>query len=390
MADFMAKVRLGNKLEEIRIIADNIDEAKSLASKQGRVISVRKLRGLSSLFARGMNGDERIIFLRRLSTMVRSRIGMGDSLKIMRSAFKGPIARVSDELFKRVEAGADFGDALVNMRKDFPETTSALIRSGIRGGDIYTALNDAATFESEMDRIKRESSKGMMSALGSFFISALIIIGTSFYLGPYVMESDLIRAAGDEVDIDWVFTTADVVSYMMLVVVIGFIGLMVLSHIIKPAFPAFADRIILRIPVYRDLILSQNNYTVFYGMGLLAKSGVRMEDTLRLSFEAAPPGEVAEDLKRALHAVRAGQAWPPAMRHLHPTDRAALSTSQDREQVAQSLDAVALQYKESYTRRIQQVVPIMQMISALFMSIGGGLIFGMIILPMLMMTRGIL
>jgi general secretion pathway protein F len=78
------------------------------------------------------------------------------------------------------------------------------------------------------------------------------------------------------------------------------------------------------------------------------------------------------------------------MRHLHPTDRAALSTSQDREQVSDSIDAVANQYKESYSSRVQQVVPALKMISALFMTIGGALIFGMIILPMLQMTKGIL
>jgi general secretion pathway protein F len=224
----------------------------------------------------------------------------------------------------------------------------------------------------------------------SFLIAAFIIIGSSFFLAPYVMESDLIQAAGDAVDVDWVFVTADVVAYLMLVVTVAFLFLLILAYVVKPLAPSFADKLILRIPIYRDLVLAQGHYTVFYGMGLLVRSGVRMEDTLRLAKESAPPGEVAEDMSRALHAVRHGKPWPQAMHHLHPTDRAALSTSQDREQVSDSIDAVANQYKENYTQRVQQVVPVLQMISALFMTIGGALIFGMIILPMLQMTKGVL
>lgn len=390
MAEFLAKIKHGHKLQEISVLAENHAEAMVMAKRHGRVITLKRTARFANLFARGMNSAERIIFLRRLSTMVRSRVGMGESLKIMRTAFKGPVARVADELLKQVESGADFGDALMNMRKDFPKTTAALIRAGIRSGDLHSALDDAAKFESEMDRIRRDSSRGIWSAVGSFLIAALTIIGTSFFLGPYVMESDLIRAAGDSVDVSWVFKLADIVAYFMLFVTLAFVGLLALGYVIKPIFPLFADRVILRIPVYRDLVLAQNHYTVFYGMGLLVKSGVRMEDTLRLSQETAPAGEVAEDLRRALQAVRHGQAWPMSMKHLHPTDRAALGTSQDRVQVGDSLDAVALQHKEAYAQRVQQVVPVLQMMSALFMTIGGGLIFGMVILPMLQMTKGIL
>lgn len=390
MAEYLAKIKVGSKLKEVSLLADNQPEAMSMAKRQGRVISIKRTARFASLFDRGMSSAERIIFLRRLSTMVRSRVGMGESLKIMRVAFKGPVARVSDELLKLVESGSDFGDALMDMRKDFPKTTAALIRSGIKGGDLNTALEDAARFESEMDRTRRESSRGIWSAIGSFMLGALTIIGASLYLGPYMMDSDLVKAAGDSVDVGWVFTLADIVAYLMIIVTVAFIGLLVLGYVIKPIFPRFADRVILKVPVYRDLVLAQSHFTVFYGMGLLVKSGVRMEDTLRLSQETAPPGEVAEDLRRALCAVRQGQSWPLAMKHLHPTDRAALSTSQDREQVGESLDAVALQYKEAYSQRVQQVVPTLQVMSALFMTIGGGLIFGMVILPMLQLSRGIL
>lgn len=390
MPNYIAKIKVGAKLESIPIIAESEIAARELGARHGKVMSVRKASALSNTMNRGMNTSERIVFLRRLSTMVRSRVGLGESLKIMQNAFNGPVGRAANELIRSIEAGASFGDAVVSMPKDFPQTTAALIRAGIKAGDIYAALEDAAQYEMEMETIRRESGKGLLSAVGSFLIAAVIILGTSTFVGPYVMESQLIKAAGDSVNVDWVFSAATVISYIMIAITAVFVCLMFLTFVIKPLFPTQADKIILRIPVYRDLILAQNNYTVFYGMALLARSGVRMEDVLSLSRESAPPGEAAEDLGRALTAVRSGLPWATAMRNLHPTDKASLSTAQDREQVGVSLSAVSRQYKDSYTRRVQQVIPILQMVSALFMSIGGALIFGMVIMPMLQMTSGLM
>lgn len=390
MPNYIAKVKVGTRLESVAIVADSLESARQSAASQGKVMSVGKASVFAGAMNRGMNPDERIIFLRRLATMVRSRVGLGESLKIMQSAFKGAVGRASHELIRSIEAGASFGDAVMTMPKDFPQTTAALIRAGIKAGDIYAALEDAAQYEVEMDAIRRESGKGLFSAVGSFLIAAIIILGTSTFVGPYVMDSPLIQAGGDAVDIDWVFTFADIVSYIMFVIVGLFMALLTLTFVIKPLFPTAADKMILRIPIYRDLVLAQNNYTVFYGMGLLVRSGVRIEEMLSLSKESAPAGEAAEDLGRALAAVRNGLPWALAMKNLHATDKAALSTSQDREQIAISLSAVSRQYKEAYTRRIQQVIPMLQMVSALFMSIGGALIFGIVIMPMLQMMKGIM
>lgn len=390
MPDFIVSVLHKGKTQKISLVADNAIEARKMAKRHGRVLTVKKSSALTGLFSRSMNAAERIVFLQRLATMVGSRVAMGEALNIMKSAFTGPVRRVSDELYRKVESGADFGDALSSMRRDFPETTAALIRSGIRGGNLERALRNAADFELEMDHIKRDSSKGLWGAIGSFLLAAAMIIGTAWFVGPYVMESDLIQAAGDSVEVEWVFMVAHVTAGLMGVITAGFVGLLLLAYVVKPVIPRIADKAILRIPIFRDLVLARNHYTVFYGLGLLIHSGVRMEDALNLAAESAPPGEVAADLRRAHGAVRAGKPWATSMHNLHPTDIAALSTSQDKEQIAKALDAVAKQHRDTYTQRIQEVVPGLQLLAAFFMSLGGALLFGMIILPMLQMTQGLL
>lgn len=389
MATYTARVMQKGELRRVQIIADDQIEARKQAKKLGRIIALKRRSDLTQLFKPGMRGDERIVFLQRLSMMVESRVAMGQALNIMRTAFQGAVRRAADELYRRIEQGADFGESILQMKKDFPDTTAALINSGVRGGDLPEALRNAADFELEMDEIRRTSSKGMAGAVGTFLMSAAMILGTSLYVGPAVVESELMQQGGG-VDIDWVFAIANGLSWFMGVLLFGALGLLSLTYIVKPIAPSISDRIVLKIPIYRDLVLAKNNYTVFHGLGLLIGSGVRMEEGLQLAADAAPRGEVRNDLQRAHRAVRNGKPWAMAMQTLHPTDIAALSTSQDRDQIAKAVQSVARQYRKIYTQRIQEVVPGLQMLSALFMAIAGGLIFGMVILPMLQLTQNLL
>lgn len=388
MAEYIAQLKVGNELRDIRIVAPSHNEALSLSRQQGRVITLRRTALLSSLIAPGMKPNERIIFLRRLSTMTRSKVGIGAALRIMRDTFSGAVSRVSEEILRGIESDKDFGSVVASMPRDWPKPTAALIRSGMRGGDMQRALDDAALFEKEMQSINQASSSGLLTAIGSFLVAAITIIGSVFYVGPFVMQTGIIRAAGDSVDVAWVFTLADLVAYALIGITAALLGLIILAFIGRKIAPRPADRLILKIPVYRDLVLSMTHYTIFYGMSLLVKSGVRMEETLQMTQEAAPPGEMAEDLRRAVELVRSGVPWANALQTIHPTDRAALSSSHDREQVAESLDAVAQSFKMTHTERVQQVVPALKMLAALFMALGGALVFGMVMLPSMQASSG--
>lgn len=390
MANFNARVASNGKVKNINIIADNAEDAQQQAKRSGRVIGIKKQSALKTIFQPGMRTEERIVFIQRLAMMVESRVPMGQALQIMRDAFGGAVRRVANDLYRRVETGGDFGEAITQMKKDFPETTAALINSGVRGSDLSASLKNAAQFEVEMDHIRRNSARGMGSALFTFLTSIGMILGVTFVIGPMVINSDIFTKTPGDIDISWVFTIAYWISGFIGTILVGVLFLLGLKFIVKPIAPTIADRVILKIPIFRDLVLAKNNYTTFHSLGMLVSSGVRMEEALDLSQDAAPRGEVRNDLKRAYQAVRNGRSWPMAMLTLHPTDVAALSTSQDRDQIARSVQAVAEQYRNTYTQRIQEVVPGLQLLSALFMAIAGGLIFGMVILPMLMLTQNLL
>ena len=152
------------------------------------------------------------------------------------------------------------------------------------------------------------------------------------------------------------------------------------------------DRGILHIPFYRDMALAKTNYMVFFGLAVLLKAGLRVEEALTLTIESAPKGELRNDLERARTSIVKGSAqpWPYHMTMLHATDKAALATALDRTQTARTIEQLALQYQSLYRARLELFVPVMQGFSAIFLSIAGFVLFGVSIVPLMQSMSSIM
>lgn len=230
-------------------------------------------------------------------------------------------------------------------------------------------------------------------AFGSFTFAAITIIVSTLYLGPKIMESSLMASLADQgsaVDIGWVNTSASIIGYLMSGLMSIALALWALSSIGRRVAPVLADELIQKIPYYKDLVLARNSYITLYGLALLVRSGVTTEEALRLTAQNARVGALQRDLTAALQAVRSGRPWASALKTFHATDRAALMSAVDREQIANTFDTLSRQYKDLYAQRLRSFVPLLNVLAALFLSLAGAILFGQSILPMLMASQNVL
>lgn len=392
MAKFEAKVVVkGNQVRTVEVQAKDEAEAMREIKRMGRVVSVKKRAGME--LAGGLTPGDRQIFFTRLSSMLSSRVGTSSALQLLRDTFPGRISQVSGRLLNYVQGGMDLPDAFERIGSpDFPSATVALIKAGSRSGETHRAIKEAADFEYQLHIIKQGASKGIFSGAFGFVAAFGMTAGSHFYAMPKIMDSPLIKGANKrgDINIDLINVAAEATLWVMgllLVITLMLWGLATLGRLVMPAA---ADKVILRIPYYKDLVLSRNNFIVLFGLSLLIKSGVRIEESLRLSGENAPRGALRSDLFAANAAVTKGRPWPDAMKTLHPTDKAALSCATDREQIAQTLGTLATQYRELYGQRLASFVPALNLISAVCLSISGAIVFGQTILPMLMASKAMM
>jgi general secretion pathway protein F len=391
MANYSAKLKTAKGIRTVDFSARTLAEARQHAEMlPGRVLSLKKRAGLD--IRAGLSAGERQVFFTRMASMLTSRVSTSEALALMRDVFPGKIREVSARLLAFIEAGDSLSTAIERVGSpDFPDATVALIKAAAQSGETYRSLKDAAEFEVELHNIKKGAGKGLATGVFGFLFAGITTVVSTSYVGPKIMDSPIMQSAIEKghLDFGWITTAGNVIGYSMAVVLVLILGLWLFTFIGRRVIPAKADKLILKIPYYKDLVLAKNNFVVLYGLSLLIGSGVRIEEALRLSGEASPKGALRKDLLTAHDAVKRGKPWASAMETLHPTDKAALLCATDRDQVASTLRTLANQYRALYAQRMGSLVPILQVLSAIFLTLSGGILFAESTLPVLMAANSL-
>lgn len=383
MPKFTARIASEKGVRSIIVDAMDQSSAERAASKKGQVLSIR--RNAQVDFSRGLSPNDRHMFLLRLSAMLGSKMGGAEALRLMTSTFSGKIKKCAAGLLEKIEVGTTLHDAISADIKNFPIATSALIKAGVEGGKTWEALKNAADFEYMIAGIQKGAMKEMATAIVNYFVAFAMMWGSVYWMGPEVMENGLFRN-NPAVNVGWAEILGISLTWVMGIgAVIGafFLWLGTAGRLI---IPDQADKIILNIPFYKDLVLSRNSYIILYKFGLLVKSGMRMEECLILTADGSPKGALRTDFERALRFAKNGKNWANGLETLHPTDRAALTSSTDREDTARTLEMLADQYRDLYMSRMRSFAPVLQSVSALCIALSGVVMFGLTILPFLQLS----
>lgn len=369
--------------KEIMVSARTAEDAKNQIGRQGKVVSVSRVYGIDIM--PGMSISERYSFMRTLSTLLHSKMGASEALSLIAQDFPGRTKKVSQDMLERLKVGGDIPSAMEEDPKNFPVMVTALVKAGFQTGRTAAAIKDAADFEYQMANSNKGAMKQVWQAIGTFITAGIMMLGTTEYFGPQVMDNPMFKQAKG-VDVEWARTFGDVCSITMVILLVLFVIFFFMGTVGRRIAPTRVDNLIMKIPYYRDLILAKNNYMTFYRLGLLIQSGVQVGQALDLTEQATPKGALKTDLRRAFLALKKGGSWARSMVTLRGTDRAALSMSSDRVDIARILKILAEQYSDLYIQRINSFAPTLGMIASIFLTLAGVVLFCQTILPMLQLS----
>lgn len=384
--------KAGKTTEKAYIEAPDDIVARRRAGKLGRVISLRR-KGRSKPVNRSMSYSDRQAFFSRLAAMLASGVSASKALGLLKSTFGGAPGAAAGYLIERMEMGDTLPAAFQHLgRRMVPPATAAMIQAGSHTGATHEAIHSAMEFERTMHTVKTESGRGIWQAAGAFMVAILFMLGTIFIFLPYILESPLMGMTGKGEDelMKKTIAFSYATGYVMAALFAAFTFFILLGTLGRKLAPGAADRLILKIPYYKDMVLARQNFIAFYALGLLIKSGVSMEKSLSLMAETTERGALRKNFQEAEKAVRRGKPWYEQITSLEATDRASLSASLDRNQAGNAMSAISVQYRNLYAVRMASLVPVLQGISALFLMLAGLLMFAITILPMLEMSSQIL
>lgn len=364
---FDVRVRFGTSYDTVKVQAVSAQEAKQKVPDGSRVLSVKPSK--KSIFGKSLSKEDRITFLIRLSMMTKSRVGVAKSLDIMSRKFKGKIGEVSGKLRHRIDSGDDLVKAMRSMPEHFPETTTSLVESGSHNGGISKGLQQAADFESEMMSIGDEFKKGMAGSIFEYLIGTALLIASAFFVGPWMADISNTQP-GDYETFDMAILVSKISSVIFLVILALAMGLLFVSTFLKPVFPAFSDKIISRVPVFKEISLSKTYYAVFFGMATLSASGIRLKHVFDLTKPIAPKGALQNDLANASAVIDKGESWADGMESLDETEKACLDVSQSQKEISEAFMGIAVAHKNQYAQKMKWASNLVDTFGGLSISLG--------------------
>jgi general secretion pathway protein F len=371
-----------NRVIEQIVPAKTEREAKSIASRFGKVISVRKQNPLFKVFRQRLKPRERIILMQRLAMMLKSKVPVMEALDILYDSFSGVSRRVIQEIKTKTDATADLIRTIESMTYDFPAATIALIKAGAESGETHSALLDAAEFEKEMLEAKDGNKVAIFIAVMYYLIGMVAVIAIELWGIPYMKGLSFMKMVPTE-KMELVY---DISHYAFVIVIIMAVITVLIFAILllRPVLPVVSDGLILKIPMIRDIIMSQRYYVTFYSLSRMLASGVRLDDAFRISIRNTPSGVIRSDLENALKAIIAGRLdWGKEMKHIDAADRAAILTAQNIDDVTESMRNVAKGKRDMYLYKISIFTPTLSAIGFITLMIAGVVIFAVSTIPMM-------
>lgn len=371
--------RQDGKKEGFEIEAETQKKAEYEALRKGSIVSIKKKSDFQ-LWETGMSPPERNTFLYTLATLTGA-LSMNDALFIMQQNFSGNIQKVCAKL-ARLLVTNEPQDAIEKIGSpNFPPPVIAMIKAGASAGSLPDAFREAADFEAEMSNIKKESGKGMYQAIGAFLLAAGIIFVIMFKVMPWMMESPLLQAM--DVDISWLDPYGNAALYSMTFLFSMFVFFTLLGTLGRVVAPNAADSLIIKIPMYKDLVLSKMNYVTIYQLSRLIEKGIPLKVALSKTTENTEPGKLKSNLDSAILNLNEGREWSDAMETFSPMDRAGLRASTDAVKISRTLKDLSLQYKNTYQIAVGRVATTLFFIGMIYLGIAALLLFAYTTIPVL-------
>ncbi len=229
--------------------------------------------------------EQKIVFAKNLSVMLKSGLTIVDGLEILKEQFTGRFKKLLEEISFSVRSGSSLAEALSR----YPKVFSEMFINVIGAGEI------AGTFEESMANVAEqlEKEKDLKSKIkGAMFYPVLILVA-AFLMGVTISFLVLpkITPLFEGLNVELPFTTKALIWFSNLVRDNGLVlfssliaFVIAFFYIIKQKFSyPVTHFVMLKIPIIGSIIKQSNLIRFFRVLGTMLKSGLNIDEALEIA-----------------------------------------------------------------------------------------------------------
>lgn len=237
---------------------------------------------LARLFAGGVPVQQKILFTKQLSILIRSGVPLMQALELLIDQFTGQMRTILVSVKDEVKEGIALADALKKYPKTFENIYVQLIRAGEASGKLEVILDRLTDYLERQEEMRKRVSDALSYPMMQLGMAVLIVGGLLAFVVPQMKDN--FTASGKQLPsaTQFLITLSDLIMGHYIILLVGFIGFVVgwkyWSSTAKGA--RTIDEVKLRLPLIK--YFAKTNAVVQFSqtLGMLIEGGVNLSEAL--------------------------------------------------------------------------------------------------------------
>ena len=354
----------------------------SLAEKSGGGFDLSKIS-----IGSGLTDKDLVVFTRQFGTMINAGLPLVQCLEILSTQSENKVLRETiGEVKTQVEAGSTFSDALRRHPKVFDDLYVNLVHAGEVGGLLDTILTRLAKYIEKAMKLKGQIKSAMIYPSAILGVAVVVISVLMIWVIP-IFAKMFNELSGGKVglpgptqlviDISNLFTS----YWWAMLISIGAIVFGIKKYYSTTQGRMAIDKLLLKAPVFGDLIRKASVAKFTRTLGTLLASGVPLLDGMTICAKTAGNKVIEETLINARISISGGKtiADPLAASGVFPkmvTHMIAVGESTG------ALDAMLGKIADFYEDEVDQAVASLTSLLEPIMMVFLGIVIGFIVVAM--------
>lgn len=338
-------------------------------------------------FGSGLTDKDLVVFTRQFGTMINAGLPLVQCLEILSTQSENKVLRETiGEVKTQVEAGSTFSDALRRHPKVFDDLYVNLVHAGEVGGLLDTILTRLAKYIEKAMKLKGQIKSAMVYPAAILGVAAVVITVLMIWVIPIFAKMFSELSGGKMglpgptqfvIDVSNGFTSY---WYVMLGSIVAVVfGIKKYYATVQGRMAI--DKLLLKTPVFGDLIRKASVAKFTRTLGTLLSSGVPLLDGLTICAKTAGNKVIEETLVDARVSISGGKtiADPLAASGVFPkmvTHMIAVGESTG------ALDAMLGKIADFYEDEVDQAVASLTSLLEPIMMVFLGIVIGFIVIAM--------
>jgi type IV pilus assembly protein PilC len=373
------------------LVAKSRDEAVDQLRKQSVIVTSLEEKaakeGFSFKLGSGVSEKDLVVFTRQFGTMINAGLPLIQCLEILSTQSENAALRKSvGEIKVQVEGGSTFSDALRKHPKVFDDLYVNMVHAGEVGGLLDTILGRLSKYIEKAMKLKGQIKSAMVYPSAILGIAFIVITVLMIFVIP-VFEKMFKDMSGGKMALPGpTQLVIDISNFAQSSWYIALGGLILAVVAFKKYYATAGgkyqmDKLLLKLPVFGDLVRKASVAKFTRTLGTLITSGVPLLDALTICAKTSGNKIIEEALVNARVSISGGKtiSEPLAKSQVFPkmvTHMIAVGESTG------ALDAMLGKIADFYEDEVDQAVASLTALLEPMMMVFLGVVIGFIVVAM--------